>query len=99
MIKPYPSFPKFTYMYSYCRYKMSHDTFHCINWNAPNSKEPKYMINSECIKIIAHLLKSLAPPFKMIFLHLFPIVSWEAPVLSLHCKIIRWCPCLEIQVV
>src|SRR4030095_3095789 len=99
MIKPYSSFAKFIYMHWYGRYKMTHDPFYRMNWNAPYSKESKYMIYPECIEVITHLLKSPAPPFKMIFLHFFPVVSWKSPVLPFYCKIIRRRPGLEIQVV
>ena len=55
------------------------------------------MIDSESVKIIAHLNESLVPPFKIIYRHLFPIVSGKAPILSFDGKIIRWRTGLQIE--
>jgi hypothetical protein len=56
------------------------------------------MVYPECIEVITHLFKSLAPPFKMIFLHFLPVISWKTPVLSLHGKSSA-APLLEFQVI
>src|SRR5687767_8047341 len=99
MIEPHSSFTKLIYMYRYGRNKMTHDTLYRVNRNTPYSEKTKYMVNAECIKVITHLLKSSAPPVKVILLHFFPIVSWETPVLTFYCKIIRWRSCLPIHII
>src|SRR5665647_2021578 len=71
-------------------YKFSHYPFYRIQGNTPDAEKPKNMINTEGIKVFAHLLKTLTPPRKTIFLHFFPVIGWESPVLPFDGKIIRW---------
>src|SRR5688572_27362668 len=99
MIKPHSSFSKLIYMYRDGRDKMPHDPFHRMDGDTPYSEKPKYMINTEGVEIIAHLFKSPPPPFKMVPLHLFPVIGWKAPVLPLHRKIIRGSTCLPIHII
>src|SRR5437870_3646796 len=68
-----------------------------MRWNAPDAEEPKYMVNPEGIKVIAHLLKPLLPPAETILLHPFPVISGKAPVLTNRSKIIRWSSSLLIH--
>src|SRR5688572_15094422 len=71
------------------RFKMPHDAFYGMHRDGPYAEETKNMIYAERIKIFTHLLKTLTPPRKSIFGHAFPVICREAPVLSLHGKIIR----------
>mmetsp|Transcript_6139 Transcript_6139/g.8567 ORF Transcript_6139/g.8567 Transcript_6139/m.8567 type:complete len:233 (+) Transcript_6139:1141-1839(+) len=41
------------------------------------------MINSESGEVLGHMSQPLSPPAVVIFGHLVPVVSWEAPVLSI----------------
>src|ERR1043166_9009640 len=86
VIKPDPFFTKLFYINRNGRNKIPHDTFDSLHGNTPDAKETEDMIDSKCIEIIAHLLKSLPPPRKTILLHPFPIVSGKAPVLSFNSK-------------
>src|SRR5919205_4097153 len=67
--------------------------------NAPYSKETQNMINSECIEIEAHLFETLFPPRIMIFVHFFPIVCRESPVLTCYSKIVWRCAGLHVHVI
>src|SRR5688572_9465308 len=99
MIKPHSSFSKLIYMYRYGRNNMPHDSSHRMHGVSPSSENPKYMINAEGVEIIAHLFKSPPPPLQMVLLHVFPVISWKAPVLPLHRKIIRGSTCLPIHII
>ena len=57
------------------------------------------MINTKSVEIITHLLKTLPPPGKIIFLHGFPVIGRKTPVLSFCCKCIGWCTSLLIHVI
>ena len=39
------------------------------------------MVDAVSVKIFRHLAHTMLPPFVVVLSHLFPIVSWEAPVL------------------
>src|SRR5438132_2837118 len=67
--------------------------------DAPDTEKAKYMIYSESIEIITHLLKALLPPGKTIFSHFLPVISREAPVLTGYSKIIGWCTGLYIDMI
>src|SRR5690242_9291729 len=90
VVKPDPSFAKFIDVNGQGRNEASEDSFYCINGNTPDPEKPKYMVDAESIEIIAHLMKALFPPFKMVLFHLFPVVGGKAPVLSFDGEIIRW---------
>src|SRR5215210_984430 len=98
VVKPDSILCKFLHIDWNSRNEPAHYSFNCIDWNAPYSKKSKNMINAESVKIITHLFKSLTPPFKMVLLHFLPVISWETPILTLHCKIIRWRSRLLIHV-
>src|ERR1700733_15785836 len=79
--------------------KMTHDPLFCMSRDTPDPEEPKYVIDTKRIEVVAHLLKPLLPPCKMILLHLFPVVSGKAPVLTGPCKIIRRSPGLPVHII
>src|SRR5688500_6141114 len=97
IVEPHIPLRKLIHMNRDCRNEISHGSFNRMNRDAPYAEESQNMINSECIKIITHLHEALMPPFKSVFRHLFPIISRESPVLSLHRKIIGRSACLVIQ--
>src|SRR5260370_25697492 len=99
IIKPDSFFTKLSSTNRYCRYKESHDAFYCKHRYAPDTEEAKYMINTKCIEVIAHLFKPFPPPCKTILLHLFPVVGGKTPVLSFYSKIIRRCSGLHTHTV
>ena len=57
------------------------------------------MINTKRIEIVAHLLKTLLPPGKTVFLHFLPIIGRETPVLTIHRKMIRRRTGLQLHVI
>src|SRR5690606_17380702 len=90
-IKPNSVFTKLYVVHRYTGHKMSHHTLYCMSRYTPNPEESKYMIDSESIEIVTHLFETLLPPGKAIFLHAFPVICGEFPVLSNGSEIIRWC--------
>src|SRR4030095_11880213 len=90
VIEPNSFFTELGNMHGDGRNKVPHDTFNIMHRNTPNPEKTKNMIYAKCIKIIAHLLETVAPPCEAVLLHPLPVVGREAPVLSLHRKIVRW---------
>ena len=59
VVEPHPSFTEFLYMNRNGRNKLPMIPSTALHWNTPYAEETKYMVNPECVKIIAHLLKPL----------------------------------------
>src|SRR5574343_631941 len=81
------------------RNKSTHNAFHRGNRYAPDTEKTKNMINTDGIKIVSHLNEALVPPFKLIALHLLPVIGGESPVLTVNGKIIRWGTRLHIHMI
>src|SRR5205085_11174101 len=99
VVKPDVALIKFNSVYRNSRCKPAHDAFYRMHRYCPYTEEAEYVINTESVEIITHLTKPLAPPCKPIFLHFLPIVCGEAPVLSLHGKVVWRCAGLHIHIV
>ena len=80
-----------------CRIKITQNSLRSTHRHSPNSKKSQNMVNSHRIKILLQSFETVFPPTVTIFFHRFPIISWEFPVLSEICKLIRWCSGLEIH--
>ncbi len=99
LVKPYILLIKLYPVNRYGRFKMPQYALYSMHGYAPNPEEPKYMIDPESVKIIAHLLEPLLPPGKSAFTHCSPVIGWETPVLPCYSKIIWRGTGLHIHVV
>ena len=64
----------------------------------PNTEKAEHMVNAVGIKIQPRVREPPAPPGVAVFRHLFPVVSGEAPVLTVTGKGIGRCACLSVEV-
>ncbi len=83
----------------YRRNEMPQDALDRIDGDAPNSKEPQNVVDAKSIKVVAHLGESLFPPGEAVFLHVSPVVSRKAPVLSLCGESVWRGACLHLHVI
>src|SRR5688572_14279203 len=99
LFEPYTLLTKFIDVHRHTGNKSSHDPLYGMCRDAPDTEESQDVIDPECVEIIAHLFKPLFPPQEAVFLHPFPIICWEPPVLTYRSKIIWWCSCLPAHVI
>src|SRR5882672_3732901 len=99
MVKPDIPLGKLHPEYRNGRHKIPEDTLHGIHGYAPYPEKPQYVVDAESVEVIAHLLKTALPPAKSVLLHFLPVIGRKAPVLTLHCKIVRRCAGLLVHMV
>src|SRR5687767_250030 len=98
-VEPYAPLLKFIQPDGNGRDKSAHDAFHRMRGDAPYAEKTEYMIDAESIEVIAHLDKTLMPPFKAIRRHSFPVIRGKAPVLAAYREIIRRRAGLQIHMI
>ena len=69
---------------------MAEDAFDRVRRTAPDTEKSEDVVNAERVKIIAHLRETFFPPREAIGGHAWPVVSREAPVLSLRGEWVGW---------
>ena len=69
--------------------EMAQETTLIRNGNLPDAEEAQDMVYAEGVEVLRHLAHAGFPPGKAVFLHLFPVVGGEAPVLTVFGKGIR----------
>ena len=62
--------------------EMTVKTASALGGNLPDAEESEYMVDSESVEVLRHFLQTGLPPGVIVLLHLLPVVSGEAPVLS-----------------
>lgn len=85
MFKPFPSD-----WHGWIESTQSSVTLDAITRDFPDSEPTENVINSEGVKESAHVLETLLPPFVVVVGHKFPVISWEAPVLTSSRECVWW---------
>ena len=57
-------------------------------WNLPNAEEAQDMVDAVGAEIAGHHLQAALPPSITVLGHRFPVVGWEAPVLTLGGEVV-----------
>ena len=59
-----------------------------VERNLPYPEEAEDVVDAVCVEIFRHLSETLFPPAESVGRHSFPVVGWEAPVLTQHGKVV-----------
>ena len=78
--------------------ELTEQSLHTVTWNFPNAEESENVVNAISREILRHFCESAFPPAITVLLHHFPVVSGEAPVLSVSRESIGWRTGLTIHV-
>ena len=70
------------------RIEYTEQTVEGIHWDLPDAEETEHMVYTISVEILCHLAETSFPPCKTIFVHLFPVVGGEAPVLTKYREIV-----------
>ena len=64
------------------RGELAQQAVYGMRWDFPDTEEAQDMVDAISGKVFCHLAETLLPPQIIVLFHHVPIVSWEAPVLS-----------------
>ena len=78
--------------------KLAQQSVYGMHRDFPNAEETQDVVDTVGIEVFRHLAETLHPPGITVFLHYVPVVSREAPVLTVHGEVIGWCARLSVQV-
>ena len=71
---------------------------HGVYGNFPNAEETQHVVDTVSIEIVRHILETAQPPLAAVGYHSVPIISREAPVLSVCRETIGRRTCLTVQI-
>ena len=95
-IKPETS--DFFFAHGQGRDEMSQQTMYGVSRDFPDTEESQNVVNAVSREVFCHLGKAFPPPQVVVFLHNFPVVSRESPVLSVCGECIGRCSRLSVHV-
>ena len=78
--------------------KLAQQSVYGMHRDFPNAEETQDVVDTVGIEVFRHLAETLHPPGITVFFHYVPVVSREAPVLTVHGEVIGWCARLSVQV-
>ena len=64
--------------------ELSKQSVYRMDRNLPDTEEAEYVVNTISIKVLRHILEAVYPPLTAVLNHLIPVVSREAPVLTIY---------------
>ena len=67
---------------------MSAESLHKVQWNFPDAEESEYMVDTKAVEVFLQLMEAAFPPVIVAFLHRFPVIGREKPVLSVNGEIV-----------
>ena len=80
------------------RLELTQQSVHRIDGYLPYTEESQHVVYAVSVEELGHVLEPAHPPAAVVFQHFVPVISGEAPVLSVHGEVVWRCSGLPIQV-
>ena len=81
-----------------CGSELTEQTVYRVDWNLPDAEEAEHVVDTVSIEELRHVLETAYPPLATVFEHLVPVVSREAPILTVDREVIGWRTGLSVEV-